>query len=97
MDSLGRLRVDHPEWASWLGRAVSLLREDDATASNRAWVTFTFRFEETEGTPADTPGVYLRNPGDTIHPVAGRTLGVVGVRNQGDDEPTVLVVENVSE
>jgi hypothetical protein len=78
-----------------------LFREDDATASNRAWVTFTFRFEETEGTPADTPGVrlgvYLRNPGDTIHPVAARTLGVVGVRDQGDDEPTVLVVENVSE
>jgi hypothetical protein len=41
-------------------------------------------------------GVYTWK-GDTIPLGAGRSLRVVDVRDQGDDEPTVLVVEDMSE
>jgi hypothetical protein len=37
------------------------------------------------------------NPRDTIALGAGRSLRVVDVRDQGEDEPTVLALENISE
>jgi hypothetical protein len=59
-------------------------------------MTYTFKLEQPDGTPADPPqitlGVYLWNPGDTITLGADRSLRVVDVRDQGEDEPTVLVV-----
>jgi hypothetical protein len=62
-------------------------------------MTFTFKLEQADGTPADPPqvrlGVYSWKPGDTIT-VGRRSLRVVDVRDQGDDEPMLLVVEDVS-
>ena len=60
-------------------------------------MAFTFKLEQPDGTPADPPqmrfGAYSWKPGDTI--TGGRRrLRVVDVRDQGDDEPTVLVVED---
>ena len=64
-------------------------------------MTFTFRLEQTDGTPAEPPtirlGVLSWNPGETIRLGADRSLPVVGVPHQGEDEPVVLVVEDVSE
>ena len=61
-------------------------------------MTFTFRLENPDGTPADPTtirlGVYVWNPGDKITLGADRSLRVVEVCDQGDDEPTVLVVED---
>jgi hypothetical protein len=69
--------------------------------NDRSGVTFTSTLERRDGTPADPPrvvlGVYSWNPGDTITLGADRSLRVVDVRDQGDDEPKVLVVENISE
>jgi hypothetical protein len=62
-------------------------------------VTFTFRLEREDGTPAEPPqvrlGVYSSMPGDTIN-LGRRSLRVVDVRDQGDDEPVVLIVEDKS-
>ncbi len=56
--------------------------------------------ESTDGTPADPPevrpGIHHWNPGDTITLGAGRSLRVVDVRDEVDDEPSVLVVEEMS-
>jgi hypothetical protein len=64
-------------------------------------MTFTFRLEQTDGTPADPPevrlGVYVWNRGDVITLGADRSLRVVDVRDQGEDEPMVLVVEDMPE
>ena len=60
--------------------------------------TFTFKLEQTDGTPADPPqvrlGVCSWKGGETIHLGADRSLRVVEVRDEGDDEPVVLVVED---
>ena len=62
-------------------------------------MTFTFKLEQPDGTPADPPEVrlcvYSWNSSDTIT-LGRRSLRVVDVRDQGDDEPTVLVVEDVA-
>jgi hypothetical protein len=64
-------------------------------------VTFTLTLERPDGTPADPPravlGVNSWNRGVTITLGARRSLRVVDVRHQGDDESTVLVVESISE
>jgi hypothetical protein len=56
--------------------------------------------EQPDGTPADPPtvelGVYVWKPGDTITLGAGRSLRVLDVREQGDDQPTVLVIEDMA-
>jgi hypothetical protein len=61
-------------------------------------MAFTFKLEQTDGTPGDPPtivlGVHTWHPGDTITLSAARSLRVVNVRYQGDDEPVVLVVED---
>ena len=62
-------------------------------------MTFTFKLEQPDGTPADPPqvrlGVYSWKPGDTIT-LGRRSLRVVDVRDQGDDEHTVLIVEDTA-
>jgi hypothetical protein len=61
-------------------------------------VTFTFLLERPDGSPADPTSmrnaVSVWKPGDTI-PLGSRSLRVVEVRDQGDDQPPVLVVEDV--
>ena len=50
-------------------------------------MTYTFKLEQPDGTPADPPQITLG---------ADRSLRVVDVRDQGEDEPMVLVVEDTS-
>jgi hypothetical protein len=72
-----------------------------ASWNDRFGVTFTFTLERPDGKPADPPravlGVYSWNRSDTITLGAGRSLRVVDVRDQSDDESTVLVVEDMSQ
>jgi hypothetical protein len=53
------------------------------------------------GPRADPPtvvlGVYNSQPGDTIPLGAGHSLRVIDVRDQGEDEPTVLAVDDMSQ
>jgi hypothetical protein len=60
---------------------------------------FLFRLERPDGTPAEPPSLSAAvpnwRPGDTIH-LGARTLRVVGVRDGGNDQPAVLVVEDVA-
>ena len=64
-------------------------------------MTFTFLLEQSHGTPTDPPeirlGVCSWNPGHMITLSADRSLRVVGVRDQGEDEPMVLVAEDMAE
>jgi hypothetical protein len=60
---------------------------------------FLFRLETTDGVPADPPTVSVAvpswQPGDTIH-ARGKTLRVVGKRDDDPDQPPVLVVEQTA-
>jgi len=60
---------------------------------------FMFRLERADGLPAEPPKLEsaLSNwrAGDTI-PLGGRTLRVVGIRDDDADQPPVLVVEDVA-
>jgi hypothetical protein len=64
------------------------------------WMTFTFKLERPDGTPADPPSfktsVLVWNPGDTIPLGANRTLQVVRVRDEDADQPPVLVVADAA-
>jgi hypothetical protein len=64
-------------------------------------MTFTYRLERADGTPADPPtirsAVPNMRPGDTIPIRPGRTLRVVATVVSEDDEPSVLVVEVMAE
>jgi hypothetical protein len=59
----------------------------------------TFELQRADGTPADPPTLTTAapfwRPGDTI-PLGRRSLRVIEVRGGSDEEPTVLVVEDVS-
>jgi len=59
-----------------------------------------FRLETTEGEPADPPTLSAAVPnwpvGSTMH-VRGRTLVVVGKRDDDADRPPVLIVEDMAE
>jgi hypothetical protein len=61
---------------------------------------FLFRLKTREGVPAEPPTFASAVPnwqaGDAIH-LGGRTLRVVGVRDDDADQPPVLVVEDVAE
>jgi hypothetical protein len=63
-------------------------------------MTFTFKLQQTDGTPAEPPSVRLAVPnmrvGDTIPIERDRTLRVVGVVASGEDENPVLVVEDTA-
>jgi hypothetical protein len=60
---------------------------------------FLFRLETVEGEPAEPPTLSAAvpnwKPGDMI-PLGGRTLRVVGKRDDEADEPPVLIVEEAS-
>jgi hypothetical protein len=63
-------------------------------------MTFTFKLEWLDGTPADPPSfkttVLVWNPGDTIPLGPNRTLQVVRVRDEDADQPPVLVVADAA-
>ena len=60
---------------------------------------FLFRLVTVEREPGDAPrlsaAVPNRNVGDTMH-VRGRTVRVVGRRDDDGDQPPVLVVEEMT-
>jgi hypothetical protein len=62
-------------------------------------MAFLFRLERADGAPAEPPRLESAVPnwraGDTI-PLGGRTLRVVGVRDDDADRPPVLVVEDMA-
>ena len=64
-------------------------------------MAFTFRLERPDGAPADPPLFKAAVPnwraGDTIHLGRGRALRVVGIVVSADDEPSVLIVEDMAE
>jgi hypothetical protein len=64
-------------------------------------MTFTFRLERADGTPADPPTIRTAvpnmRPGDTIPIRPGRMLRVVATVASAEDEPSVLVVEDMAE
>jgi hypothetical protein len=63
------------------------------------WMTFTFKLERLDGTPADPPSfktsVLVWNPGD-IPLGANRTLQVVRVRDEDAEQAPVLVVQDLA-
>jgi hypothetical protein len=63
-------------------------------------MTFTFKLEQADGTPAVPPTIKSAVPnwrtGDTIPLGRDRTLRVVGIVVSNEDEPSVLVVEDVA-
>jgi hypothetical protein len=63
-------------------------------------MTFTFRLERLDGTPADPPTfkttVLVWQPGDPIH-LGRRTLRVARVRDDDADQAPALVVQDVTE
>jgi hypothetical protein len=60
---------------------------------------FLFRLETPQGVPADPPTLEAAvpdwRPGHSIH-FGGRTLLVVGTRDDDADQPSVLIVEEAS-
>ena len=64
-------------------------------------MTFTFKLEQADGTPAEPPTLKSAVPdwrvGDTISIRRDRTLRVVGIVVSADDEPSVLIVEDMAE
>ena len=77
------------------------MRQEEPHRRTVSRVTYAFKLEQPDGTPADPPsimlGVYLWHPGDEITLGADRSLRVVDVRDQGEDEPMVLVVVDMAE
>jgi hypothetical protein len=63
-------------------------------------MTFTIRLEQANGTPAEPPAMESTvtnwRTGDTIPLGRDRTLRVVGIVVSADDEPSVLIVEDVA-
>lgn len=63
-------------------------------------MTFRFRLQRTDGSPADPPEfattTLVWKQGDVI-PLGGRSLRVLGVRDDDADQPPVLVVEDMPE
>jgi hypothetical protein len=64
-------------------------------------MTYSFRLQRTDGSPADPPtyrsSVLTWRQGDTIPVSRDRTLRVLGVRDEDADQPPVLVVEDMPE
>ena len=64
-------------------------------------MTFTFKLEQADGTPADPPTIKSTvtnwRVGETIPLRRDRTLRVVGIVVSAEDEPTVLIVEDAAE
>jgi hypothetical protein len=64
-------------------------------------MTFTVRLEQADGTPAEPLSIETTvtnwHTGDAIPIRPGRTLRVVATVVSADDEPSVLVVEDMAE
>jgi hypothetical protein len=64
-------------------------------------MTFTIRLERADGTPAEPPTIQSTvtnwRTGDTIPLGREGTLRVVGIVVSAEDEPPVLIVEDVAE
>jgi hypothetical protein len=64
-------------------------------------MSFTFRLEQADGTPADPPTIKSTvtnwRVGETIPLGRERTLRVVGIVVSNDEEPSVLIVEDTAE
>jgi hypothetical protein len=62
-------------------------------------MTFTFKLMQADGTPADPPSMQSTvtnwRVGETIPLGRDRTLRVVGIVVSKDDEPSILIVEDV--
>jgi hypothetical protein len=62
-------------------------------------MTYHFRLQRTDGSPADPPTyrstVLVWRQGDTIPLGAGRTLRVLGVRDDDANQPPALVVADL--
>jgi hypothetical protein len=62
---------------------------------------FSFKLERTDGSPADPPSfepaVPNSRPGDTIPLGPDWMLRVVGIGVSREDEPSVLIVEDMAE
>ena len=60
-------------------------------------MTFTFKLEQADGTPAEPPTMQSTvtnwRVGETIPLGRDRTLRVVGIVVSNDDEPSVLIVD----
>jgi hypothetical protein len=63
-------------------------------------MTFTFELERADGTPANPPSIESTvtnwRAGDTIPLGRDRSLRVVSIVVSNEDEPSVLIVEDVS-
>jgi hypothetical protein len=63
-------------------------------------MSFTFRLEQADGTPADPPTMQSTvtnwRVGETIPLGRDRSLRVVGIVVSYNDEPSVLIVEGVA-
>jgi hypothetical protein len=63
-------------------------------------MTFTFKLEQADGTPAEPPTIRSAvtnwRPGDTIPLGPNRTLQVVRIRDDDADQPPVLVVQDLA-
>jgi hypothetical protein len=63
-------------------------------------MTFTFKLERLDGTPAEPPSIESTvtnwRVGETIPISRDRTLRVVGIVVAKEDEPSVLIVEDVA-
>jgi hypothetical protein len=64
------------------------------------WMTFTFKLEQADGTPAELPTIESTvtnwRSGDTIPLGRDRSLRVVATVVSNQDEPSVLIVEDVA-
>ncbi len=64
-------------------------------------MTFTFKLEQADGTPAEPPSMESTvtnwRVGETIPLGRDRTLRVVGIVVSDNDEPSVLIVEDLHE
>jgi hypothetical protein len=64
-------------------------------------MTFTLKLEQADGTPAEPPTIETTvtnwRTGDSIPLGRDRTLCVVGIVARAEDEPPVLIVEDVAE
>jgi hypothetical protein len=64
------------------------------------WMTFTLKLEQADGTPAEPPTIESTvtnwRSGDTIPLGRDRSLRVVATVVSNQDEPSVLIVEDVA-
>jgi hypothetical protein len=76
-----------------------LARAVRSQSERRDWMSFTFRLQRSDGSPADPPtyrsSVLAWRQGDTIPLSRERTLRVLGVRDDDADQPPILIVEDM--